>query len=895
MKNPPAIRTYLVITMTILLGLGLALALPTLAQAQRSVSSNNSSSFTFHVSQLTKPHAPTDDACFATPDDGATVFSSSDASAVQDAVDGADPGDLLKIAGYCAGVQMIGGITQTVYISKNLTLQGGYTHTNWLAAPNPDQYPTTLDAEQDGRVVTITDTANVNINYLIITKGKTPDGTFSENGGGIYSKGVLNLTHSLVISNATGGDNGGDTDYSAGAGIYSLGELGIYSSTVTSNTAGHGNIGGFGGGIFISGTLTIEYSTVSNNHAGDGASGIFGGDGGGIYTQGSAAIRYSKIISNTSGDGEVLGSAGDGAGIFNKGQLTISHSTVSGNSTGDCPGCSGGDGGGLYNWGGTLLTIEDSTFKQNAAENGGGLIFPSSDGTMTNTSFISNTAQESGGGLYMSSGGIMKADYLVVVGNKAGEDGGGIMVKNGSTMTTTHLTLSENKAGGGGGGIFVENSVKMTADNATVAKNEVGSDGGGILVGGGSGMTLTNAVIISNTSASAGGGIMVSGGGMMATRVTIAENKAEVRGGGIMLSYGSLTGANLTISGNQVTTSTLSAESGGGAIAGTDIRPLLLTYTTIKDNAAPNLTGRDGIYLMASAYDITLTASIIADNGTDTENCVTVGATIQDGGYNLDSGNTCGLSKTTSLTDTNPLLRPLADNGGPILPGGTDMETHALQPGSPALDYIPPGSSRCGTEVVTDQRGFSRPQNTNCDIGAFEARSLPLTVTLAGTGSGSVSATGIDCGSDCSETYLEQTIVTLTATPDTGSTFTGWSGAGCGGTGTCAVTMDQAQTATASFALKQYPLTLTLAGDGSGMVTSDPAGISCGLDCTENYDHDTLVTLTATADAGSTFSGWSGACTNETGTCQVTMMAAKSVTATFTKDEYRLFLPLLSR
>jgi uncharacterized repeat protein (TIGR02543 family) len=71
-------------------------------------------------------------------------------------------------------------------------------------------------------------------------------------------------------------------------------------------------------------------------------------------------------------------------------------------------------------------------------------------------------------------------------------------------------------------------------------------------------------------------------------------------------------------------------------------------------------------------------------------------------------------------------------------------------------------------------------------------------------------------------------------------------------------------------------------------VTSSPAGINCGSDCSETYDNNTVVTLTASASTGSTFTGWSGACTNSTGTCQVTMTAARSVTANFTLNTYIL-------
>jgi len=78
-----------------------------------------------------------------------------------------------------------------------------------------------------------------------------------------------------------------------------------------------------------------------------------------------------------------------------------------------------------------------------------------------------------------------------------------------------------------------------------------------------------------------------------------------------------------------------------------------------------------------------------------------------------------------------------------------------------------------------------------------------------------------------------------------------------------------------------HTLTVTKAGTGSGTVTSTPAGIDCGSACSASYGSGTTVTLTATAATGSTFGGWSGGGCSGTGTCQVTMDAAKTVTATF--------------
>src|SRR6185295_9913725 len=136
----------------------------------------------------------------------------------------------------------------------------------------------------------------------------------------------------------------------------------------------------------------------------------------------------------------------------------------------------------------------------------------------------------------------------------------------------------------------------------------------------------------------------------------------------------------------------------------------------------------------------------------------------------------------------------------------------------------------------------------------------------------------------CTASYTSGTVVTLTASAAGGSTFSGWSGGGCSGTGTCSVTMTAATTVIAGFAApaQQFNLSVNKTGTGSGTVTSNPAGISCGGTCTASYTSGTVVTLTASAAGGSTFSGWSGGGCSGTGTCSVTMTAATTVTASFT-------------
>ena len=165
-------------------------------------------------------------------------------------------------------------------------------------------------------------------------------------------------------------------------------------------------------------------------------------------------------------------------------------------------------------------------------------------------------------------------------------------------------------------------------------------------------------------------------------------------------------------------------------------------------------------------------------------------------------------------------------------------------------------------------------------FGAFATAGPPqFALTLTTVGGGSItsqpaSATG---------SYDAGSIVTLTATPDASSQFTGWSG-DCSGTNiTCTVTMDAAKNVTANFS-PQYSLFLTTLGSGS--VSAQPSSTLW------KYLAGTVVTLTATADPNFVFTGWSGACSGTATTCDVTMDAAKSVTATFTA-QYSLFVTTL--
>ena len=139
-------------------------------------------------------------------------------------------------------------------------------------------------------------------------------------------------------------------------------------------------------------------------------------------------------------------------------------------------------------------------------------------------------------------------------------------------------------------------------------------------------------------------------------------------------------------------------------------------------------------------------------------------------------------------------------------------------------------------------------------------------VTMSGTGvtwtSSNTSVATIDATGRA--TGVSSGATTITATDSTGASAS--------------------TTLTVSGQTSQFFLSVFRAGAGAGGVSSSPPGISCGTDCSEAYNSGTSVTLTASADAGSTFAGWSGCDTASGATCTVTMNAARSVTATFTVD-----------
>lgn len=196
------------------------------------------------------------------------------------------------------------------------------------------------------------------------------------------------------------------------------------------------------------------------------------------------------------------------------------------------------------------------------------------------------------------------------------------------------------------------------------------------------------------------------------------------------------------------------------------------------------------------------------------------------------------------------------------------------------------GYTQSSAFPVTEETYDKEISGTDVFVAKFAAvGSYQLNVNRTGTGSGVVSSKdgGINCGLDCSELYDDGYKVTLTATPDTGSVFGGWSGDVTGPDNPITITIDSDKTLTAKFvpAEDTYTLTVLKSGPGNGKVTSEDEEIDCGEVCSATYPAGTVVKLTATPDEFSGFDSWQGDVSGTTKTISFIMDGDKTAVAVF--------------
>jgi probable HAF family extracellular repeat protein len=597
--------------------------------------------------------------------------------------------DLGVLAGYTSSAQAINNALQIVGAS---TSSAGPSHAFLTQVANCSESITVTSSADSGAGSlrqamndvcyggTITFASNLSGATIALSSTLTPDKPQTIDGS--------SLAAHVILSGDSNGDGTGDvqvfsinpgvavtlkaltitkgqaTNY--GGGLHNQGTLTVTDSLFSYNTATW-----YGGGIDNVGTLTVTASVFSNNTA------TFGG---GLYNEsaGVVTIAGSTFLTNTAST--------SGGGLFNNQQLTVTNSVFSFN---EAP-----VGGGLHNVG--ALAVTDSTFSHNAANGygGGGIDNQGGALTVTNSHFVTNTAQW-GGGLYNDPSGTATVTDSAFTTNDASSQGGGLV--NHGTLTVTHALFERNTSAWGGG---LGNTGNLTA--------------------------LTASTFISNTANDSGGGLANSGR-LTVMNSTFSGNTATQRGGGLYNNGATATVTASTLSGNRTTHTPYGNGYGGGGIynGGT----LTVQTSTLGDNSAPFNTG-GGIY---NNSVLTVQASTLsgnsADYGSGLWNETGYTSLIQTIIANSSAGHDCGLasgnvtsvdsliegdacgvsSDYNTLLGIDPLLGPLADNGG-------STQTFALLPGSPAIDVV-----KLNPCLATDQRGEAR-DDLRCDMGAYELK-----------------------------------------------------------------------------------------------------------------------------------------------------------------------------
>jgi hypothetical protein len=299
----------------------------------------------------------------------------------------------------------------------------------------------------------------------------------------------------------------------------------------------------------------------------------------------------------------------------------------------------------------------------------------------------------------VASGGSLTLSGLTLSNGLANDGingGGGILSHGPLTVTSTTFTGNSAPAATGASGGAIDSAGPLTVSLSTFSGNS-GQEGGGILTQDGASVTTTT--FSNNTATGFGGGAIVSAvGTVTVTDSTFAGNSGP--GGGAIDNDATVNVSNSTFNGNTAGTS------GGGAIQ--NFGTATVTFSTLSGNNSP--FGAN-LHNATTTGSLTVRDSIVANGGGGGSNCSGSPA-IVDGGYNIDSGTSCGFSAANhSKPSTNPDLGALASNGGPT-------QTMALATNSPAVNAIPVSVAGCSGS--TDQRGITRPQGIACDIGAYE-------------------------------------------------------------------------------------------------------------------------------------------------------------------------------
>jgi len=688
---------------------------------------------------------------------------------VQPMLDLAAPGDEVKVAGYCLDLSaQWEGVEQVAYISKTLTLRGGYTPADWTTA-----YPTVttvLDARGQGRVVFVAPGVTVTLANLYLINGDAfQSGSTQSYGGGVYaanaqlsvqdvqlydntallgggvyvSGGMLNWTRGAAMTNTASTSGGGiyltdgvtvwlngvvlranglENSLSTGqggAGLYALNS----TLVLTGQVQLYANTGAYqGGGIYVQNTpLTAQQLIVRENGA---------DRGGGMFVSGGTAQLSDLDVR----DNYTWGRSGHGGGLyFLQSSAQISMSQLVSNTANGIGGAIYADrtnvllvssvishnfsqleGGGVYANNVVSMTLRDNDIVNNRGASGAGLYVNTGTPNLSNNRFVGNQTFVSGNGggvmLYKTNNAVVVANLLV---SNTARYGGGLYLNTDNTAVLTNNQVFFNYASSNGGGLYVRSSNVYVAHNQIMTNTSAGL-GGGLYCYGGTPQYVQNTVSF-NSTVNGGGGLYCAGGNPKFIENVLEFNTASVA----VISYGG--GMELdSTSEAQVTGNRLQANSArrGGGLYIRDSGAALVQSNVILSNTA-NLGG--GVYVNSGLSTAGFLSNTIAFNTVSGSDNRGAGAFINGGASpwesNIIYSNTAQLRgggiyvNTSSATFRNnrivlnSALNSTDSGGGVYVLGGT-----VALVGNQILTNTTPGSGG-GVYLSTVAAGSTLQQN----------------------------------------------------------------------------------------------------------------------------------------------------------------------------------------
>lgn len=675
-------------------------------------------------------------------------------------------------------------------------------------------------------------------------------------GGGVNINGNCSLAEALVSSNfnvgidaCTAGTVGGDviafdSSIFSGSPFFSATislqqSLDITDGGITLEPPTGRNLiiqtGGANRLFTISGGDSVIRRVTLNG-------GSTAGDGGAILInspdENSSLQLEDAFLNNNSaaGSGGAIGGL-VGEGIFN---LNVFSSSFSSNASNGITGSDSKGGGAIGivivdDFGFLNVLIEDSLFLDNeaTASHGGAIsLFPSalddaSFGlTLTNSIFSSNSSAESGGAIFLASESS----------------------SNGYSATIRNNSFSMNSADRAGAIFAGYVAVNVPSDLLLLERNS----------------------FVANTSTNGAGAVDIRFIDTLIRNNLFALNQSESPNindpGALHLDHDGFINDTVSDGGADIRANTFFENSG----APNDIQ---LEMPLISEGAdGPSRFDGNIVHGLIDARD----SCVITNSPRGNFNASNIADGCAPGARSI-SGVDLGLMlQNVAHPVHSQAAIPLQDS--PVVDFWPEIECTEKLGGAPLESDLVGERRDSITGLPPDGDG---DMSADCDAGSIEmAQAFSLDVSVSGTGSGSVvsDVNGIDCPGDCSEAFAEGSMVELFASADAGSSFVGWSG-DCSGTGSCIVTMDQARSVTATFEPAGQTLTILLDGNGTGQVSSSPAGVDCPGTCSFTFASGTVVDLVASADPGAEFLNWAGDCTGTT--CQVTLDEARSVIAIF--------------